>query len=762
MTNDTVDQMIQISEQLDVLLCLICEAAIKLEADKSNLSTHETRNKHKTQVEGKRGREYVMLQSLRKAPHARYWIVDPARGADADSSPATEHVDDAVAGNTLLLQTVRECEKDLKKAEMERQRQVEAPGGVDTESRWVQFMKWSAHLQQMDKPTLYQARLSPASAAVEQRMWPRERHEANQRLREFTESFRRELGRCMERLDRVPDETLEWLGSIDPTKPVSTPFGRKQQSDTMDSRLGAKELRQSTRLDTAADKKKRHGQQQVMKGSREGDRDEAEEEDPDKEALDEAVFDFCIKSIKQKLGKKQHHNPLLHLTAVLGIKEDGTWAPSHRHPRFPAGFLWCGRILMLEHFFSMTRLADTVAVAILTSSSNSPAVQAHLHGVLTREFNREQAPDVMTAAPPAQPAAMTAFPLQTPWLDRTGWDRTYSSKGRREVLAALTRTFISPGGRDYYIGHGQQCGLDKDIVSPGEDEDRVACLVRLVDVMMSRCEETARRTSRHILCWIRSTQAPSIYSKPFTLVQPTSSIKYRLLLLMLGRASIQEYEDLADSRDSDGRTPLSQAVVHSNEISIQHLLGSGEISVNCRDSDGCTPLSVAAQMGHEVIFKLLLRTEEVDVDAKNNDGVTPLYWAASGGYGKLVKLLLETGKADVNARDNGGVTPLWWAVSGGHESLVKLLLENGADIKAVNNKGCTLVYVASSNGYVEVVKPLLKNGADSMAANNSRLTPFFAAFLNRHFEVAKLLEIGNVDVEAKDKMEGHKELAQTR
>ncbi|RBA11787.1 hypothetical protein FPRO05_14224 [Fusarium proliferatum] len=125
---------------------------------------------------------------------------------------------------------------------------------------------------------------------------------------------------------------------------------------------------------------------------------------------------------------------------------------------------------------------------------------------------------------------MTAFPLQTPWLDRTGWDRTYSSRGRREVLTALTRTFISPGGRDYYIGHGQQRGLDEDFVSSGEDEDRIACLVRLVDVMISRCEETARRTSRHMLCWLRSTQASSIYSKPFTLVQPTSSTKYRLLL----------------------------------------------------------------------------------------------------------------------------------------------------------------------------------------------------------------------------------------
>ncbi|KAH7154761.1 hypothetical protein DER46DRAFT_688855, partial [Fusarium sp. MPI-SDFR-AT-0072] len=133
---------------------------------------------------------------------------------------------------------------------------------------------------------------------------------------------------------------------------------------------------------------------------------------------------------------------------------------------------------------------------------DSPAVQAHLHGVLAREFNREHPPGVMTAAPPAQSADMTAFSLQTPWLDRTGWDRTYSSRGRREVLTALTRTFISPGGRDYYIGHSQQCGLNEDFVSSGEDEDRIACLICLVDVMMSRYEEIARRTSRHMLCWL--------------------------------------------------------------------------------------------------------------------------------------------------------------------------------------------------------------------------------------------------------------------
>ncbi|SCO88968.1 uncharacterized protein FRV6_13096 [Fusarium oxysporum] len=378
---------------------LSCESCRFLTRNSRNFATHKTRARHyRLQISGSggKGRATVILQSLRKALHARYWIVNPAavwadRSGDNSSSTA-EQGDGGDDSDTILLQTVRACKKDLKEAEVERQRQVEAPGGVDTESRWVQFMKWSAHLQQRDKPVLYQAGLSPASAAVEQRMWPRERREANQRLRELTESFRRELGRCMERLDRVPDETLEWLGSIDPTKPVSTLFGRKQQSDTIDrysacwqrylcycvriqplGRDGAKmehgirfteEQWNSLadivqRLNTVADKKKKQGQQQVIKDSREGDSnggsteggEEGEEKDPDKEALNEAVFNFCIKLIKQKLRRKQYHNPLLHFTAVLGIKEDGTWVPSHTHTRFLAGFLWCGRILMLEHFF---------------------------------------------------------------------------------------------------------------------------------------------------------------------------------------------------------------------------------------------------------------------------------------------------------------------------------------------------------------------------------------------------------------------------
>ncbi|KAG5793854.1 hypothetical protein H9Q69_007090 [Fusarium xylarioides] len=92
----------------------------------------------------------------------------------------------------------------------------------------------------------------------------------------------------------------------------------------------------------------------------------------------------------------------------------------------------------------------------------------------------------MTTTAPAPSAGMTAFALQTPWLDQTSWDRTYSNKGQREGLAALTRTCTSPGRQEYFVGSGKVYELEDDIVSPGEDEDRIACLVRLVDVVMSR------------------------------------------------------------------------------------------------------------------------------------------------------------------------------------------------------------------------------------------------------------------------------------
>ncbi len=72
----------------------------------------------------------------------------------------------------------------------------------------------------------------------------------------------------------------------------------------------------------------------------------------DEVQLDQAVFRFCIVTLKQKVAVDLFANPLLHFTAVLGI--DGprlAWRPARHATGQLAGIMWCGRVLMLEHIF---------------------------------------------------------------------------------------------------------------------------------------------------------------------------------------------------------------------------------------------------------------------------------------------------------------------------------------------------------------------------------------------------------------------------
>ena len=48
------------------------------------------------------------------------------------------------------------------------------------------------------------------------------------------------------------------------------------------------------------------------------------------------------------------------------------------------------------------------------------------------------------------------------------------------------------------------------------------------------------------------------------------------------------------------------------------LLDTRKIDVDSKDSNGRTPLSWVAANGHEAIVKLLLETEKVDVDSKDS------------------------------------------------------------------------------------------------------------------------------------------------
>jgi ankyrin repeat protein len=209
----------------------------------------------------------------------------------------------------------------------------------------------------------------------------------------------------------------------------------------------------------------------------------------------------------------------------------------------------------------------------------------------------------------------------------------------------------------------------------------------------------------------------------------------------------------ANSRDTNGQTPLFWAATKGHEAIVKLLLETGEVNIDSKDSYGQTPLLEAAKNGHEASVKLLLETSIVDANSKDNFGWTPLWQAAGNGYEAIVKLLLETGKVDADSRDKYGQTPLSEAAKNGHEAIVKLLLETGiVDADSKDNYGQTPLYQATWKGYIAVVKLLLETSiVDTDSKDNKGQTPLFWAATNGHEAIVKLLlETGKVDIDAKD------------
>ena len=233
-------------------------------------------------------------------------------------------------------------------------------------------------------------------------------------------------------------------------------------------------------------------------------------------------------------------------------------------------------------------------------------------------------------------------------------------------------------------------------------------------------------------------------------------------------------ESVLQSCDQQGRTTLhcSTTSICSKSL-ISYLVEKG-ISVNKVDSNGCTPLSNAIQHGSVDTVEGLLQ-HGGDPLVKDKKGYTALHRAVTSKRIETFKKILNTNSANLMAAtaDICGHYPIHHALKLGlHEIVVALLavtsevfydpdgnnyLHLAAEyceeqtfthllsmsfaqymINEINSSGCTPLHCAATSSNLNLMKKLLDHGAVIHKDNNG-CTPFMCACLNGNLAAVKLL-----------------------
>ena len=128
---------------------------------------------------------------------------------------------------------------------------------------------------------------------------------------------------------------------------------------------------------------------------------------------------------------------------------------------------------------------------------------------------------------------------------------------------------------------------------------------------------------------------------------------------------------------------------------------------NERDSDGRTPLMDAVAAGKISSMRVLL-SAKANVNAHANSGRTALIEAAAQGNMAATRLLIQSG-ADLNGTQRGWGSAVKTAERMGHPEIAEVLLKAGAKSSgsSVGDKVCVRPW--SGNGYCGTVESVNKN-----------------------------------------------------
>lgn len=151
------------------------------------------------------------------------------------------------------------------------------------------------------------------------------------------------------------------------------------------------------------------------------------------------------------------------------------------------------------------------------------SLQEHMAEALRRDqqhFDAEKQPRIY-----AKHVGNGSLAVLSPWMDRTQWRATYKD-ARRDILRAMIRLprkdSQSRRWASLTLGQGLVEG-NPDFISSAVTEERIACTMKAVDLIINRCERTALQTSRLIRCWLITSKTSQHHSRAFTVMTEQST-----------------------------------------------------------------------------------------------------------------------------------------------------------------------------------------------------------------------------------------------
>ena len=193
------------------------------------------------------------------------------------------------------------------------------------------------------------------------------------------------------------------------------------------------------------------------------------------------------------------------------------------------------------------------------------------------------------------------------------------------------------------------------------------------------------------------------------------------------RKFIEEYPELVDHQQTDGKTPLHLALEMQRTTIVKLLIESGATTKE-------EPLLLAAihamldgvhiqawseedRKEYGGLFELIIEKDKKAIHMKDEDGNTPLHLAAFKGASDIVSLMLSHG-ADVYAENEEGINPLHAAVIRGDAATVKQIADSDPELIAVSNEYKSLLILAVENGRNELYGYLLEKAPESISFTN--------------------------------------------